>query len=62
MLDQTITCKDCNKDFVFTEREQEFFASKIDDKTGLPWNPPIRCKPCRDARKRSKPRHDQPRY
>ncbi len=47
--DQTIGCKDCGTDFVFTVREQEFYAEK-----GLR-NAPTRCKPCRDKRKMSNP-------
>jgi hypothetical protein len=47
MPDQTITCSDCKADFVFSEGEQKFFASK-----GL--SIPKRCKPCRQARKESK--------
>ncbi len=43
--DKTITCKDCGQEFVFTASEQEFFAEK-----GFT-NEPMRCKPCRDARK-----------
>jgi CxxC-x17-CxxC domain-containing protein len=48
--DQTIVCKDCGSDFVFTAREQEFYAEK-----GLR-NAPTRCKPCRDKRKQENPR------
>lgn len=43
--DKTLVCKECSKDFIFTEGEQEFFASK-----GLV-NEPLRCKECRDAKK-----------
>lgn len=43
--DQTIRCKDCGRDFVFTVGEQEFFASK-----GL-MHAPTRCPDCRSARK-----------
>lgn len=50
MPDQTLSCSDCKADFVFTEGEAKFFASK-----GL--TIPKRCKPCRQARKES--RQDQ---
>jgi CxxC-x17-CxxC domain-containing protein len=43
--DKTLTCKDCNEEFVFTAGEQEFYAEK-----GFV-NEPQRCKGCRDARK-----------
>ncbi len=43
--DKTIVCKDCGQEFVFTAREQEFYAEKGFE------NEPQRCKPCRDARK-----------
>ncbi len=43
--DRNITCRDCNREFVFTGGEQEFYASK-----GL-MNDPVRCPDCRAARK-----------
>src|SRR2546428_8785812 len=43
--DQTLYCRDCNQEFVFTAGEQEFFASR-----GLT-NSPSRCPSCRAARK-----------
>ena len=43
--DKTLTCKDCGAEFLFTEREQEFYAER-----GFQ-NEPSRCKTCRDARK-----------
>ncbi|MDR1012682.1 MAG: zinc-ribbon domain containing protein [Lactobacillales bacterium] len=43
--DKTLNCKECGKEFTFTEGEQEFYASK-----GFV-NEPQRCKLCRDARK-----------
>lgn len=43
--DKTLICKDCNKEFVFTAGEQEFYAEK-----GFV-NEPQRCKECRDKRK-----------
>jgi len=42
--DRIIKCRDCPESFVFTEGEQQFFASKeLSD--------PTRCKACRAARK-----------
>ena len=43
-MDKTIKCQDCGEEFVFTEREQEFYTEKG-------FEPPKRCKTCRDARK-----------
>jgi len=43
--DKTIKCVDCGTDFVFTARDQEFYAEK-----GFK-NEPKRCKPCRDKKK-----------
>ena len=43
--DETLKCRDCGEDFVFTVRDQEFFAEK-----GFT-NKPVRCKSCRIARK-----------
>jgi len=45
MADKTLVCKDCGKDFVFTEGEQQFYAEK-----GFT-NEPTRCKDCRSAKK-----------
>ena len=45
MADKTIVCKDCGKDFVFTEGEQAFNKEKGFD------NDPERCPECRRARK-----------
>ena len=45
MPDKTITCKDCNMEFVFTEAEQAFYREKGFD------NEPQRCPDCRAARK-----------
>jgi len=47
MADQTLTCKDCGDDFEFTEKEHDFFKEKGFD-------PPKRCKPCRDAAKKAR--------
>lgn len=46
--DRTLTCKDCGVDFVFTTGEQEFYAEKGFE------NDPVRCRDCRDARKRNR--------
>jgi len=43
--DKTLICKDCGKEFTFTEGEQQFFAEK-----GFT-NEPTRCKDCRTAKK-----------
>jgi CxxC-x17-CxxC domain-containing protein len=45
MNDQTLTCRDCGQNFVFTTGEQEFYASRGFD------NAPTRCASCRSARK-----------
>lgn len=45
MADKTLVCKDCGKEFVFTEGEQQFYAEK-----GFT-NEPTRCKECRSAKK-----------
>lgn len=45
--DRMITCRTCGKDFVFTVREQEFFASRQFDE-------PRHCPECRAQRKRDK--------
>jgi CxxC-x17-CxxC domain-containing protein len=43
--DETLVCKECGAEFVFTAQEQEFFAEK-----GFA-NKPTRCRSCRIARK-----------
>ena len=43
--DQTLTCRDCGKDFVWTASEQEFYQSK-----GFQ-NVPVRCPEDRAAKK-----------
>lgn len=43
--DKTLICKDCSKEFIFTDKEQEFYESK-----GF-MNEPVRCKDCRDVKK-----------
>ena len=46
--DKTIVCTDCGTEFIFSAREQEFYAEK-----GFT-NEPKRCKTCRDKRKAEK--------
>ncbi len=48
MTDKTITCKDCNSTFVFTENEQAFFKEKGFE------NEPQRCPDCRAAKKQQR--------
>lgn len=48
MADKTIVCKDCGKEFVFTEGEQAFYKEK-----GFQ-NEPQRCVDCRRARKQQR--------
>lgn len=43
--DETIVCKDCGEEFVFTAGEQRFYAEK-----GF-MNKPKACKACRDKKK-----------
>jgi CxxC-x17-CxxC domain-containing protein len=45
MQDKNLTCRDCNREFVFTASEQEFFAQK-----GFT-NEPGRCPECRAVHK-----------
>jgi CxxC-x17-CxxC domain-containing protein len=44
MSDQNLTCVECGAQFVFTERDQEFYQSKG-------FSTPGRCPDCRAARK-----------
>src|SRR5260370_6975982 len=44
LSDQTLVCRDCNQEFVFTVGEQEFYASH------RLTNIPSRCPSCRSAR------------
>lgn len=52
--DETLKCKDCGAEFIFTVGEQEFYEEK-----GFP-NKPTRCKACREERKRSNPGFRKP--
>ena len=45
MQDETLVCKDCGKEFIFTVGEQEFYKEKGFE------NKPLRCADCRRARK-----------
>ena len=55
-IDKQLTCRDCSGNFIFTAGEQEFYASK-----GLQ-NEPVRCPPCRSARKTSRPTEPEEGY
>jgi len=44
-MDKTLTCRDCGTQFVFTQGEQDFYASR-----GFT-NEPSRCPDCRAAHK-----------
>lgn len=48
MADKTLTCKDCNSEFIFTEGEQTFYKEK-----GFQ-NEPQRCPDCRKAKKQQR--------
>lgn len=48
MTDKTLTCRDCNSTFVFTENEQAFYKEKGFE------NEPQRCPDCRAERKRQR--------
>lgn len=56
--DQTLTCVDCGKQFVWTASEQEFYAQKGYE------NAPKRCPECRERRKSEKMsmRTNRPKY
>ncbi len=44
LQDETLSCKDCSKEFLFSAGEQRYFATKGFTK-------PVRCKSCRDIKK-----------
>jgi hypothetical protein len=52
MADKTLVCKDCQKEFVFTEGEQAFYKEKGFE------NEPQRCPDCRRARKAERRQND----
>ena len=43
--DKKLICRDCQKEFIWTKGEQEFFAKKGFDR------PPIRCLECRKKKR-----------
>lgn len=43
--DETLKCKDCGEEFVFSAEEQELFAERGYE------NKPVRCPDCRNARR-----------
>ena len=45
MTDKTLSCRDCNNEFIFTVGEQEFYKEKGFE------NEPVRCPDCRRAKK-----------
>lgn len=46
--DKTLVCKDCGKEFIFSAGEQAFYAEKGFE------NEPVRCRDCREKRRRSR--------
>ncbi len=42
--DKTLTCADCGAEFIFTAKEQAYYAERG-------FMAPKRCKPCREAKK-----------
>lgn len=46
--DQTLKCRDCGADFIWTASEQEFYQQKGFD------NPPGRCQKCRETKKQQR--------
>ena len=48
MQDKSLTCKDCGKQFIFSVRDQQFYAEKGFE------NEPQRCRDCRTQRKNSR--------
>jgi hypothetical protein len=51
MADKTLICKECKNEFIFTERDQEFFKEKG-------FSEPMRCPTCRRARKNNQNRRN----
>jgi DNA-directed RNA polymerase subunit RPC12/RpoP len=52
MADKNLVCKDCGKEFVFTEGEQAFYKEKGFE------NEPQRCPDCRRAKKAERRQND----
>lgn len=50
MEDKTLTCKDCQAQFTFSTRDQQFYAEKGFE------NDPQRCRDCRAQRKTTRSR------
>ena len=50
MQDKTLTCKDCQAEFTFSTRDQQFYAEKGFE------NDPQRCRDCRAQRKTTRSR------
>lgn len=48
MADKVLVCKDCGKEFTFTESEQAFYKEKGFE------NEPQRCPECRRAKKQQR--------
>lgn len=48
MADKTLVCKECGKEFIFSEGEQQFYKEKGFE------NDPVRCAECRKARKQNR--------
>ena len=53
--DKTLTCRDCEAEFIFTAGEQEFYSTR-----GFV-NEPSRCPECRRVRKNQRNDSNQPR-
>ncbi len=49
MEDKNISCRDCGTSFVFSVRDQQFYAEKGFE------NEPQRCRDCRTSRKNQRP-------
>jgi DNA-directed RNA polymerase subunit RPC12/RpoP len=52
MADKILICKDCGKEFIFTESEQAFYKEKGFE------NEPQRCPECRRAKKQQRNNYD----
>ena len=50
--DKELTCADCRSEFVWSAEEQEFFQEKG-------YQPPKRCKDCRQAKKAQRGEDDR---
>ncbi len=56
MADKTLTCRDCNSTFIFSESEQAFYKEKGFD------NEPQRCAECRAIKKQQSRGNDRGGY